>query len=286
MKKWIKVILAVLIVIVFFRAMLVMTGYTGETTGIQAPSIAVMEINGQIFDSKQAIDTLKKYKENPLVEGVVIKVDSPGGAVTPSMEIYDYILTLGKPVYAAMGSVAASGGYLISLGADSIYAEPSTITGSIGVIMNLVNTQELMDKIGIKSVVLKSGEFKDSGSPARQMTEKDKEVLNQVLMDMYYQFTDIVIQRRGLSKEKVMALADGRIYTGKMAQSNGLVNNLGSWEKAVKDMKAKLNKEDLETYIEPKEKTILEKLTEATSNTELNKMITTKTGFFYLAEIY
>ena len=245
-----------------------------------------MEINGQIFDSKQAIDTLKKYKENPLVEGVVIKVDSPGGAVTPSMEIYDYILTLGKPVYAAMGSVAASGGYLISLGADSIYAEPSTITGSIGVIMNLVNTQELMDKIGIKSVVLKSGEFKDSGSPARQMTEKDKEVLNQVLMDMYYQFTDIVIQRRGLSKEKVMALADGRIYTGKMAQSNGLVNNLGSWEKAVKDMKAKLNKEDLETYIEPKEKTILEKLTEATSNTELNKMITTKTGFFYLAEIY
>ncbi len=286
MKKWIKVILAVLIVVVFFRAMLVMTGYTGETTGIQAPSIAVMEINGQIFDSKQAIDTLKKYKENPLVEGVVIKVDSPGGAVTPSMEIYDYILTLGKPVYAAMGSVAASGGYLISLGADSIYAEPSTITGSIGVIMNLVNTQELMDKIGIKSVVLKSGEFKDSGSPARQMTEKDKEVLNQVLMDMYYQFTDIVIQRRGLSKEKVMALADGRIYTGKMAQSNGLVNNLGSWEKAVKDMKAKLNKEDLETYIEPKEKTILEKLTEATSNTELNKMITTKTGFFYLAEIY
>lgn len=286
MKKWIKVILAVLIVVVFFRAMLVMTGYTGETTGIQAPSIAVMEINGQIFDSKQAIDTLKKYKENPLVEGVVIKVDSPGGAVTPSMEIYDYILTLGKPVYAAMGSVAASGGYLISLGADSIYAEPSTITGSIGVIMNLVNTQELMDKIGIKSVVLKSGEFKDSGSPARQMTEKDKEVLNQVLMDMYYQFTDIVIQRRGLSKEKVMALADGRIYTGKMAQSNGLVNNLGSWEKAVKDMKAKLNKEDLETYIEPKEKTMLEKLTEATSNTELNKMITTKTGFFYLAEIY
>lgn len=286
MKKWIKVILAVLIVVVFFRAMLVMTGYTGETTGIQAPSIAVMEINGQIFDSKQAIDTLKKYKENPLVEGVVIKVDSPGGAVTPSMEIYDYILTLGKPVYAAMGSVAASGGYLISLGADSIYAEPSTITGSIGVIMNLVNTQELMGKIGIKSVVLKSGEFKDSGSPARQMTEKDKEVLNQVLMDMYYQFTDIVIQRRGLSKEKVMALADGRIYTGKMAQSNGLVNNLGSWEKAVKDMKAKLNKEDLETYIEPKEKTMLEKLTEATSNTELNKMITTKTGFFYLAEIY
>ena len=285
MKKWIKVIIAVIIFIIFARALIVLSGMENGDV-ITKPSIAVMDISGQIFDSSSAIETLKKLKNNPLVEGVIVRVDSPGGAVTPSMEIYDYILNLGKPVYAAMGSVAASGGYLISLGADSIYAEPSTITGSIGVIMNLVNTQELMDKIGVKSVVLKSGAYKDAGSPARQMTEQDKKVLNDVLMDMYYQFTDIVIQRRGLAKEKVMQLADGRVYTGRMAQQNGLINHLGSWRKAADDMKDKLNKPNLEVYEVPAPKTMLEKLTETSSKTELGKIISTKTGFFYLAEIY
>ena len=285
MKKWIKVIIAVVIFVIFARALIVLSGMENGDV-ITKPSIAVMDISGQIFDSSSAIETLKKLKNNPLVEGVIVRVDSPGGAVTPSMEIYDYILNLGKPVYAAMGSVAASGGYLISLGADSIYAEPSTITGSIGVIMNLVNTQELMDKIGVKSVVLKSGAYKDAGSPARQMTEQDKKVLNDVLMDMYYQFTDIVIQRRGLAKEKVMQLADGRVYTGRMAQQNGLINHLGSWRKAADDMKDKLNKPNLEVYEVPAPKTMLEKLTETSSKTELGKIITTKTGFFYLAEIY
>lgn len=285
MKKWIKIIIAVVIFVVFARAILVLSGME-TAAGLTKPSIAVMDISGQIFESASAIETLKKLKNNPLVEGVIIRVDSPGGAVAPSMEIYDYILNLGKPVYAAMGSVAASGGYLISLGADSIYAEPSTITGSIGVIMNLVNTQELMDKIGVKSVVLKSGAYKDAGSPAREMTEQDKKVLNDVLMDMYYQFTDIVIQRRGLAKEKVMQLADGRVYTGRMAQKNGLINHIGSWRKAADDMKDKLNKPNLEVYEVPAPKTMLEKLTETSSKTELGKIISTKTGFFYLAEIY
>lgn len=285
MKKWIKVIIAVVIFVIFARALIVLSGMESGDV-ITKPSIAVMDISGQIFDSSSAIETLKKLKNNPLVEGVIVRVDSPGGAVTPSMEIYDYILNLGKPVYAAMGSVAASGGYLISLGADSIYAEPSTITGSIGVIMNLVNTQELMDKIGVKSVVLKSGAYKDAGSPARQMTEQDKKVLNDVLMDMYYQFTDIVIQRRGLAKEKVMQLADGRVYTGRMAQKNGLINHIGSWRKAADDMKDKLNKPNLEVYEVHAPKTMLEKLTETSSKTELGKIISTKTGFFYLAEIY
>ena len=285
MKKWIKVIIAVVIFVIFARALIVLSGMESGDV-ITKPSIAVMDISGQIFDSSSAIETLKKLKNNPLVEGVIVRVDSPGGAVTPSMEIYDYILNLGKPVYAAMGSVAASGGYLISLGADSIYAEPSTITGSIGVIMNLVNTQELMDKIGVKSVVLKSGAYKDAGSPARQMTEQDKKVLNDVLMDMYYQFTDIVIQRRGLAKEKVMQLADGRVYTGRKAQQNGLINHIGSWRKAADDMKDKLNKPNLEVYEVPAPKTMLEKLTETSSKTELGKIISTKTGFFYLAEIY
>ena len=285
MKKWIKVIIAVVIFIVFARALLVLSGL--ETSdGLTEPSIAVMDISGQIFDSHTVIETLKKLKNNPSVEGVIIRVDSPGGAVTPSMEIYDYVLNLGKPVYAAMGSVAASGGYLISLGADAIYAEPSTITGSIGVIMNLVNTQELMDKIGVKSVVLKSGAYKDAGSPARQMTEQDKQVLNDVLMDMYYQFTDIVIQRRGMPKDKVMALADGRIYTGRMAQKESLVNHIGSWRKAAEDMKDKLNKPALEIYEVPAPKTMLEKLTETSSKSELGRILSTKTGFFYLAEIY
>lgn len=285
MKKWIKIIIAIIIFAVFTRALIVLSGI--ETSdGIIKPSIAVMDINGQIFESSSTIETLKKLKNNSLVEGIIIRVDSPGGAVNPSMEIYDYILNLGKPVYVAMGSVAASGGYLISLGADTIYAEPSTITGSIGVIMNLVNTEELMDKIGVKSVVLKSGAYKDAGSPARKMTEQDKKVLNDVLMDMYYQFTDIIIQRRGMTKEKVMSLADGRIYTGRMAQQEGLINHIGSWRKATEDMKNKLNKPTLEIYEVPVPKTMLEKLTETSSKLEIGKILSNKTGFFYLADIY
>ena len=140
MKKWVKIIVAVVIALVFIRAVAVMAGLSSTSVGITSPSIAVMDISGQIFESKSVIEKLNEYKDNPLVEGVIIRVDSPGGAVNPSMEIYNHVLTLGKPVYAAMGSVAASGAYLISLGADAIYAEPSTIIGSIGVIMKLVKT--------------------------------------------------------------------------------------------------------------------------------------------------
>ncbi|MDE7169655.1 MAG: signal peptide peptidase SppA [Mucispirillum sp.] len=287
MKKWIKVIIAVCIAAVFIRAVAVMAGFN-KKGGITGDSIAVIDFKGEIYESASFIDALRELKENNLVKGVVIRVNSPGGAVTPSMEIYDYILKMGKPVYAAMGSVAASGGYLISLGADSIYAEPSTITGSIGVIMNLVNTQELMEKIGIQSVVIKSGVYKDSGSPARPMTEGDREVLNAVLMDMYHQFTDIVASRRGLTKEDTLKLADGRIYTGKMAHEVKLINKLGSWRDAADDMKSKLNLPNINYYEVPEKKTLLEELLEMSSMSwikETGKALQRNSGFFYLSEI-
>lgn len=287
--KLFKFMLALLVIIIVVRAVLVMSG-TGSIskTVIKKDSIAVIDIDGGIFGSSEIIEQLKELKDNPLVKGIVIRVNSPGGAVTPSMEIYDYILTLGKPVYAAMGTVAASGGYLISLAADSIYAEPSTITGSIGVIMNLVNTQELMDKIGIKSVVLKSGAYKDSGSSSREMTEGDKKVLNAVLMDMYNQFVDIVSKRRGLKRDEVLKLADGRIYTGRMAEKVNLVNELGSWRTAAENMKKnKFNNAQLDIIEIPRKKTFLEELASSVLPFDMKSSFGMKDSqFLYYAEIH
>lgn len=287
--KLFKFMLALLVIIIVVRAVLVMSG-TGSIskTVIKKDSIAVIDIDGGIFGSSEIIEQLKELKDNPLVKGIVIRVNSPGGAVTPSMEIYDYILTLGKPVYAAMGTVAASGGYLISLAADTIYAEPSTITGSIGVIMNLVNTQELMDKIGIKSVVLKSGAYKDSGSSSREMTEGDKKVLNAVLMDMYNQFVDIVSKRRGLKRDEVLKLADGRIYTGRMAEKVNLVNELGSWRTAAENMKKnKFNNAPLDIVEIPRKKTFLEELASSALPFDMKSSFGMKDSqFLYYAEIH
>ena len=285
MKKVVKVIIGIFVAAVFIRAVVVM-GEIEKSSIINEDTIAVLDIDGTILDSDRTIKMLKELKDNQHVKGIVIRVNSPGGAVNPSMEIYNYINKLGKKVYVAMGSVAASGGYLISLGGDRIYAEPSTVTGSIGVIMNLVNTAELTDKIGIRSVVLKTGEFKDTGSPSREMTEKDKEVLYAVLYDMYDQFVNIVASRRALSKDVVLKLADGRIYTGNMAYNEKLVNKLGSWMDAVNDMKEDLRLPDIKYYEVPKEQTTLEKILSAASQTELTKVLSSKTGFFYLADIY
>lgn len=283
MKKYIKIILFVILAVIFVRAMLVMVGM-GNDKPTSDNRVAIIDFDGEIFSSNNFIKQLEKLKKDKTVKGIIIRVNSPGGAVAPSNAIYDYIVSIDKPVYVAMGAVAASGGYLISLGADKIYAMPSTITGSIGVIMTLLNTEELMKKIGVKSVILKSGKYKDAGNPDREMTEDERRVLMSVVLDLYEQFVETVASRRNMKIEDVKKVADGRIFTGKMAKELKLVDNLGTWRQAYQEMKNSLNIKDLEYFEveEPKEwwQEILNKFEIIENN------IYNKGSLLYLAEIY
>lgn len=285
LKKILKVALIIILGIIIVRAILVMTGF--EKTEIAGDKIALLKFEGTITESNKIIEKLKELKTDKNIKGVILAVNSPGGAVTPSNEIYDYILSMDKPVYASMGSVAASGGYMMSIAAEKIYAEPSTITGSIGVIMNMANMEELFNKIGIKSVVIKSGKFKDIGNPDRPMTEEEREILTEVIMDMFDQFVDQVAKRRNMSKEQVLKIADGRIFTGRMAQKAGLIDKLGSYTDAFNDMKENFGFKDAELYVVPKDQTWWEKISASemlpgklAGNSGL------RPGFYYLADIY
>lgn len=198
--------------------------------------VAVVRIEGPIMDSKNSVDEIKDYIKDPSVKAIVLRVDSPGGAVAPSQEIYEEVkkATAKKKVIVSMGSVAASGGYYISAPADRIIANPGTLTGSIGVIMEIPNIEGLMDKIGVKSEVIKSGRHKDLASVFRKMGKEERIILQGVLDDVHEQFIKAVSEgRKNMQFEDVRELADGRIFTGRQALEIGLVDELGSLEDAV-----------------------------------------------------
>ncbi|NJD68505.1 MAG: signal peptide peptidase SppA [Candidatus Methylomirabilota bacterium] len=199
--------------------------------------IALITVEGVILDSKEIIEQLEKHRTNPTVKAIVLRINSPGGGVAPSQEIYEELLktreTAKKPVVASMGSVAASGGYYIASASDLIMANPGTITGSIGVLLQIPNISGLMQKIGIKSVVVKSGQHKDLASPTREMTEAERQILQGMLDDVHDQFIDVVAKSRRLDRKKVEAIADGRIFSGREAQSIGLVDHLGNLQDAI-----------------------------------------------------
>jgi len=197
--------------------------------------IGYIEIEGTITDSRNTIRQLKELEHNPAVKALLIRVDSPGGVVTPSHEIYEEIRRIrdaGMPVVVSMGTLAASGGYYVSCPADIIVANPGTLTGSIGVIMEFPVVRGLMDKVGLKVEVIKSDIHKDIGSPFRDMAEGERALLQGVVTDVYEQFIGVVSIERGLPLEDVRALADGRIFTGRQAQAFGLVDTLGTLEDA------------------------------------------------------
>ena len=197
--------------------------------------IGVIEIVGPIMTSDRTVQAIIDFRSDDSVKGVVVRVDSPGGGVGPSQEIYTEIKRLAavKPVVASMGSIAASGGYYVSLPAQKIVANPGTLTGSIGVIMGFTNYQELLEKIGLKSAVIKSGEHKDIGSPVRPMTDADREILQNLIDDVHQQFVEHVAEGRGLELAQAAKLADGRIYTGRQAKESGLIDELGNFRDAV-----------------------------------------------------
>ena len=200
--------------------------------------VAIVRVEGPILDSQATIEELKTFAEDPTVRAIVIRIDSPGGGVAPSQEIYNAVKRVrkesNKTVIASMGTVAASGGYYIAVATDRILANPGTLTGSIGVIMQMTNFQDLLEKVGVKNVVIKSGKFKDIGSPFRPMKEEDREILQSVMDDVHRQFIEAVADGRSLDSAEVELLADGRVFTGKQAKSILLVDDIGDLQDAIR----------------------------------------------------
>jgi len=215
--------------------------------------IGVIPIEGAIIDSKPVVADLVEFRKDKGIRAIVLRVNSPGGGVGPSQEIYREIRKTieTKKVIASMGSVAASGGYYVAAAANKIVANPGTLTGSIGVLIEFVRLQELMEKIGVDLEVLKSGEFKDIGLPHRKLTERDREMIQKLVSDIQTQFVEAVAQGRDLPVEKVRGIADGRIVSGSQGVELGLVDQLGNFEDAVELAKSLAGIEGEVTLIYP-----------------------------------
>jgi protease-4 len=244
---WILVIGAILcglFVVSLFAIMAVMTEGGGFSAG--GDRIAMVPVEGVINDdmAKTVNRHLKQYGDDSRVKAIILRIDSPGGGVSASQEIYREVKRVRekKKVVVSMASVAASGGYYIACPADKIFANPGTVTGSIGVIAEWFNYKALAEWAKLKPVVFKSGEFKDTGSPTRELTEADKKYFQGMIDELYNQFVTAVTEgRQGkgetgaqLTRERVVKLADGRVYTGEAAKKNGLVDEIGNYEDVVK----------------------------------------------------
>ncbi|HEU5463572.1 MAG TPA: signal peptide peptidase SppA [Candidatus Binatia bacterium] len=219
---------------VFFYAYL--TGGDARALSLFAgDGVAVLEIEGAIEDSQTVLTELKRFKEMPWVKAVVVRIDSPGGAVAPTQEIFEEIVRSKKqkPFIASLGGMATSGGYYIAAACDRIVANPGTLTGSIGVIMQLTNVEELMKKIGVRGVSVKSGPNKDIGSPFQPLSPEGREILQALVDNVHSQFVVAVAKGRSMEETQVRKLADGRIYSGAQAQKLGLVDQFGTLQDAI-----------------------------------------------------
>jgi protease-4 len=206
----------------------------GLPTG--GPKVAVVEIEGIIIDGTAAVRELREHADNSAIKAIILRVNSPGGVVAPTQEIFSAIQRArkaGKPVVATLGAVAASGGYYVAAAADRIYANPGTLTGSIGVVMQMANLEGLLKKVGVEYVVVKAGAYKDVGNFARTMSPEERKMLQALLDDVYSQFVDAVAEGRGLERKEVLAFAEGRIYSGQQALALKMVDEMGGFEDAV-----------------------------------------------------
>jgi protease-4 len=233
---WLIGVLAVLVI--FLVTIAAIESLLGQRVAFPSygSRVGLVRIEGAIYDSRQIIRDLEGMSADPGIRAIVLRIDSPGGGAAAAQEIYDYLLGIkesGMPIVTSMGSVAASGGYYIACTADTIVANPATLTGSIGVIMSFTNLEELFDKLGMDFNVIKSGKFKDTGSWSREMTPEERALLQGTVDDIHAQFVEAVAASRGMSIEDVAAIADGRVFSGRQALEAGLVDRLGTLEDAV-----------------------------------------------------
>ncbi len=237
-KKTLIVLLSIssLIVLVVFLAIVSVYRNSSKQAPIfNGAEIGVLEVKGMILDPDDYLKKIKMLKKRDSVKAVIVRIDSPGGGISASQEIYDELRKLDKekPVIASLSSVAASGGYYIALGARSIMANSGTLTGSIGVIMQLAYLEKLFDFLKVSPVVIKSGKYKDIGSSARQMTEEERELLQTLSDEMHMQFKNAVASSRKLSAEYVDSIADARVFSGQTALKLKLIDKIGNFEEAV-----------------------------------------------------
>ncbi|HTL12007.1 MAG TPA: signal peptide peptidase SppA, partial [Bdellovibrionota bacterium] len=196
-------------------------------------AVGVIEVEGVIMDSKKLVKEIKEFKEESSIKALVLRLNTPGGAVAPSQEIYQAVKGFGKPVVASMGSIAASGGYYIAVAAQKIFANPGTLTGSIGVIMEFANLKKLYEWARIDRYAITSGKFKAAGAEYREMTQEERQLFKDLIDDTVGQFKGAVAEGRHMKMEKLNPLADGRVYTGQQAKAVGLVDTMGTLEDAI-----------------------------------------------------
>jgi protease-4 len=233
------VLILVVFVGIFFFAYV--TGGDSKTLSLfGGDGVGILQIEGAIDESRDVTGELKRFKEAPWIKAIVVRIDSPGGAVGPTQEIFEEIQKTkkSKPLIASMGGMATSGGYYIASACDKIVANPGTLTGSIGVIMQLTNVEDLMKKIGVKGYNIKSGANKDIGSPFQALSPEGREILQSLVDDVHRQFVSAVAQGRGLEEAAVKKLADGRVFSGAQAKQLGLIDQFGTLDDAV-DLAAK-----------------------------------------------
>lgn len=225
------------LILCFVAAVVYFAGEGSSGLSLSSNHVAVIDVEGVISDSREFVDELEDYGKRSTVRAVVIRINSPGGGVAASQEIYEAIKKFRsetrKKVVVSMGSVAASGGYYIACGADRIFANPGTITGSIGVIAEWYNYGDLLRWAKMQNVVIKSGDFKDAGSATRPLTEEEKVYFQSLIGNMYNQFVSAVASSRKMEDGAVRKLADGRVYTGQEAREDGLVDELGTLQDAI-----------------------------------------------------
>jgi protease-4 len=230
-------LIAILVVFFFVGVTVIAFKFVGKGKMplVAGEKVGVVEIKGLIADSKAVLRQLDRFSEDPAIKAIVVRINSPGGAVGPSQEILREVekVRKKKKIVASLGTVAASGGYYIACGADLIMANKGTATGSIGVIMQFTNAEALTKKIGLDFFTLKSGRYKDVGSPFRSMTPEEREYMQHLLDNIYQQFLSDVARNRKIPLEKLKGLAEGKVYTGEEAQQVGLVDEFGNLPDAI-----------------------------------------------------
>jgi protease-4 len=240
--RWFLLFLAILAILavgfsLLFYSMIRPGSEDLETTSNgSGGEIAVVELKGVITESETIVRQLKRYREDDGIRAILLRVDSPGGGVVASQEIYEEVRKTrdgGMPVVVSMGSLAASGGYYVSCGASLIVANRGTLTGSIGVISEFMEFKDALGKLGIDVNTIKAGRLKDAGSPTRKMTDADKEYFQALMDDVHRQFIGVVEDERGLTHDEAVEMADGRVFTGEQALGLGLVDTIGTYEDAI-----------------------------------------------------
>lgn len=216
--------------------------------------IGVVPIRKVITTSKDIIRNIERFQRDESIKAIVLRIDSPGGMVGPTQEIWEKVKEVkrSKKIYASIESIGASGAYYIASAADYIIANPGSLVGSIGVVMEFPDVTELMKKLGFRMNVVKSGRFKDTGSPFRKMSDEEKKLLQDVIDDVYQQFLEAVIKERGLKEDRIKGIADGRILTGRMAKAYGLIDDIGGMEKLKDKIKKDLNAKKIHFVYPPK----------------------------------